>query len=113
MTRLNNIQVDDLYQAWYPDSSQIAFTSTRGDNYELPDVILYNDPWFGAPWCMRDSDGDMQPDTPTIKFKTDDFFAYIMFPFRNMKDGVEWSHIWIPENGFSMNNLGWWDSGGG
>ena len=84
MTRLNNIQVDDLYQAWYPDSSQIAFTSTRGYNYEihmmiadgsgvtrlnnnlaaesyqtwsLPDVILSNDPWFGAPWCMRDTDG--------------------------------------------------------
>jgi hypothetical protein len=34
-----------------------------------------------------------------------------MFPFQNMKDGLTWSHVWIPETGMTMNNLGWWNSG--
>jgi dipeptidyl aminopeptidase/acylaminoacyl peptidase len=138
LTRLTNHPADEQYLTWSPDSKMIAFSSNRDGNDEIyvmnvdgsgatrltnnpasetyPDwsphgQAISTDAWFGAPWCSRDTDGDMHPDTPTSKFTTDDMFAYVVFPFRNMKDGIEWSHKWVSDNGFSINNLGWWDSG--
>jgi hypothetical protein len=87
--RLTNNPADDSYPSWSP-----------------PGEALSNDPWFGPPWCSRDTDDDMEPDTPTIKFTTDDMFAYIYFPFRNMQDGIAWRHVW---NGATF--FGGWDSG--
>lgn len=138
VTRLTNNPTEDLYPAWSPEGNYIAFTSVIDGNPELyvmnangsgltrmtntpafetyptwspPEMTLPQDPWFGAPWCMRDTDGDFDPDTPTNIFTTDDMFAYVMFPFRNMEDGTEWSHNWIPESGLSITNMGFWNHG--
>lgn len=138
VVRLTENTTDDIGVVWSPFGQMLAFASDRDGNYEIyimmadgSDVrrltnndssdsypswspigqTLSDEPWFGPPWCLRDTDGDFQPDTPTKTFTTDDLFSYIMFPFRNMEDGITWSHNWLPENGFSMNNLGSWDSG--
>ena len=137
-TKLTDHPESDGYPAWSPDGNHIAFVSGRDGNGEIyvmnsdgsgitrltdnpasdehpswspPGAMISTDPWFGTPWCSRDTDGDMHPDTATIKFKGDDLFAYIMFPFRNMKDGLNWSHNWISESGFVMDMVGWWDGG--
>ena len=136
--QLTENKVFDGNSAWSPDDSQIAFVSERDDNVGIyvmnadgsgtkslmydpylvgylswspPDQVISSEPWFGTPWCVRDTDGDFQPDTPTSKLKSDESVAYIQFPFRNMEDDTSWSHNWIPENGYSTAMSGVWDSG--
>ena len=87
--RLTNNNSDDSYPSWSPIGETLS-----------------HDPWFGPPWCYRDTDGDFNPDTPSTTFTTADVFSFIVFPFRNMEDGVPWMHVW---NGATF--VGGWDSG--
>jgi len=137
-TRLTNNPYQDGYPAWSPDGSKIAFT--HNPEWE-PDIYLINadgsgltrltdspaveyepswapqvsafgeDPWFGPPFCVKDTDGDGFPETPTETFTSDDLFSFIHFPYDNMQDGMNWSHVWIKDGKemYTANNK--WDGG--
>jgi len=106
--------------AWSLDGNYIAFTSERTGNPEIflmredgrdlrqltddlhedyaprwaPEgVAISSKPWFGPPFCMLDTDGDFQPDTATAAFNSQEI-GYIMFPYRNMTNGVLFGHQW-------------------
>ena len=105
---------------WSPDGNYIAFTSQHGGNPDIyimrsdgsgvtqltddpaddysprfapAGVTLSSDPWFGPPFCMLDKDGDLQPDQATTSFPAPGM-GYVMFPYRNMTDGMLFGHQW-------------------
>jgi dipeptidyl aminopeptidase/acylaminoacyl peptidase len=129
----------DVQPTWSPDGQQIAFISNRSGNYDVyimnvdgsnlkqltsdladesyprwspPEITLDDEPWLGTPYCLRDTDGDFQPDTITDTFETGDLAAYVGFPYRNMKKGTQFSHVWKPENGFAMEFSSLWEEDG-
>jgi Tol biopolymer transport system component len=125
--------------AWSPGGRQIAFLSNRRGAWDLyvmdidgghvaqltndaaieysvswspAGVTLGDQPYFGPPWCARDADGDGSPDTPTTTFSTGDLFAYVVFPYRNMRDGMLFSHQWVMEaSELDVAFMSFWDGG--
>jgi TolB protein len=124
--------------AWSPDGNFITFTSERsgnpeiyimkangGDVIQLTDdpaddyaprwapegVTLGSEPWFGPPFCSLDTDGDFQPDTATMAFNSHEI-GYIMFPYRNMTDGMMFGHQWtLATSEFNQKFMSFWDGG--
>jgi Tol biopolymer transport system component len=121
-TRLTTEPGMDTHPEWSPDSETFAYAhageSGLGKIYvadlngaapellfEIPEdmtamhpawtvakTTTSEDPVFGPPICMRDTDGDFQPDTPTATFSTEDDWAFIGFTYDNMQDGMDfWS----------------------
>jgi Tol biopolymer transport system component len=121
-TRLTTEPGMDTHPEWSPDSETFAYAhageSGLGKIYvadlngaapellfEIPEdmtamhpawtvakTTTSEDPVFGLPICMRDTDGDFQPDTPTANFSTEDDWAFIGFTYDNMQDGMDfWS----------------------
>ncbi|MFQ5923040.1 MAG: hypothetical protein ACE5M4_09365 [Anaerolineales bacterium] len=136
LRQLTEFSSDSFHPTWSPDSETIAFASgyegnsniytvglDGGEPIALTDHItdetyptwtnnalaLLRKPWIGMPYCTRDTDGDYDPDTVTSTYTTDDFFAAIEFPFRNVGDEVSWSHTWTYQDGTSVFVGGDWD----
>jgi Tol biopolymer transport system component len=115
----------EVEPTWSPDGNYIAFSSDRSGNFDIyvmkadgsdirqltndpaddytprwsiPGIKLSEDPWIGPPFCVRDTDGDMEADTVTDTFTTDDWIIYLAFPYRNLKDGMSIDYYWIDNN---------------
>lgn len=91
--QLTNDPAGDYVPRWSPEGVEIS-----------------DDPWFGPPFCLKDIDGDFQADQYTTTFTTDESFAYVAFPFRNMKDGMDYSIVWDLYD-LSVYNSNSWDQG--
>lgn len=136
--RITDNPSQNIEPSWSPDSQYIAFSSNRNGNFDIyvmnadgsnvrqltkdandemipqwspSGITLSDEPWFGPPYCMRDTDGDFQPDTPTTTFTTNDLVAFVEFPYRNMQNGTQYNHVWKPENGLSIDTTSSWDGG--
>jgi dipeptidyl aminopeptidase/acylaminoacyl peptidase len=71
-------------------------------------------PVFGPPFCVRDSDGDSQPDTIAPTLTTEDDLAFIAIPYDHMQDGMDfWYKSTVPgEVSFvGENHPAPWDGG--
>jgi hypothetical protein len=88
-------------------------TSSGYPAWTVAQETISNDPVIGPPYCMRDTDGDYQPDKVTNTFSTKDDIAYIEFPYDNMQDGMIFSHEWEVPGGSSVLIVGAssWDGG--
>jgi Tol biopolymer transport system component len=88
-------------------------TTAGHPSWSPPEVTLSDDPVMGPPFCARDSDGNFEPDTPSPVFTSEDQVAYIVFPFDNMQDGMDFWYILNQEGDFSFSsdNHPGWDGG--
>ena len=69
-------------------------------------------PYWHRPCCAVDTDGDNFPDSPTETWPLNEKLYFIVFSFRNMEDGKEWSHTWTNLNtGASSFVPAVWDGG--
>lgn len=139
--RLTNTPGNDTDPEWSPDGNYFAYvhdTSGTGVIYVM-DLIgsppsqlfentnktalglpawsitadISNEPVFGPPICMRDTNGDMKPDAVTNTFSTGDFMLFVVFPYRNMSPGLTTSVEWDYENNDmgSLNEVLAWKYG--
>jgi len=129
---------DEDHPSWSPDGAFIAYDSNRSGDYNIfimdlasgeeiqltkdpgdeifPDwgqteFDFETDPWFGYGFCIRDVDGDFSPDETTDYFFTTDMFKYVGFQFRNMENGMDWSHRVLNSSPLTFMNADFWDSG--
>jgi hypothetical protein len=74
---------------------------------------ISKDPVIGPPFCMRDTDGDFNPDTVSATFTTKDDFGFIVFPYDNMQDGMTFTHSWETPGELSLAGdvISFWDGG--
>jgi Tol biopolymer transport system component len=81
--------------------------------WTIAQETISTDPVIGPPFCARDTDGDYQPDTPSPTFTTEDDMAFIVFPYDNMQDGMNYYHVWSTPG--ELNVTGeqhqFWDGG--
>jgi len=81
---------------------KLLFENTNKTKLGLPTwsitANVSNKPVFGAPFCMRDTDGDMKPDIATNTFSTEDLFPFVAFPYRNMTPNLTTSVKWDYED---------------
>lgn len=141
-SRLTTNPGNDIHPEWSPDGNYFAFaheeagtrkiyvsdlngsppellfenpdqTSAGYPAWSTADETISEDPVIGPPYCMRDTDGDFQPDMVSATFSTDDDFGFIVFPYDNMQDGMTFSHSWETPGELSMvgDNLSFWDGG--
>jgi Tol biopolymer transport system component len=69
-------------------------------------------PYWHRPFCAIDTDGDNFPDSPAETWPLNEELYFIVFFFRNMEDGKEWSHTWTNLNtGASSFVPAVWDGG--
>ena len=133
--RLTNSPGNDTDPEWSPDGNYFAFvhdTSGVGEIYVMdlmgsPPALLFentkkialgipawsiaadigNKPVFGPPFCLRDTNGDLIPDSATNTFPVTDLVPYISFPYRNIKPDNSWSIFWDYEGSdFDSMNMG-------
>jgi dipeptidyl aminopeptidase/acylaminoacyl peptidase len=136
--RLTDSPGDDGAPAFSPDGQTIAFASARTGNYNIyvtdadgggtyqvtadpadesephwapTGVQMSDDPWLGPPFCARDTNADGEPDLASTTFSAADGTGYVLFPFRNMQDGMSWTTAWKVEGGTFFNVHSSWDGG--
>ena len=96
---------------------KLLFENTNKTTLGLPAWSITADvddqPVFGPPFCMRDTDGDMKPDAVTNTFSTEDVIPFVVFPYRNMTSNLTTSVKWDYENSDmdSLNMSLAWKSG--
>ena len=143
-TRLTTTPGRDIHPNWSPDGNSFAYaheeSNTRkiyvGDLSGSPPELLFEvpegaaagypawtmaqetaseEPVIGAPFCARDTNGDYQPDTPSATFTTEDDMAFIVFPYDNMQDGMDYYHSWDTPSDGELSFVGefhdFWDGG--
>jgi TolB protein len=141
-TRLTTAPGRDIDPEWSPGGNYIAYCheeekarkvyimDSKGSSpeplFEIPEgaiagypawssaqLKINESPIIGPPFCMRDTDGDFEPDVVSTTFSTDDLIAYIVFPYDNMQDGMKYEHTWkFPGNlPISLNNFESWEGG--
>jgi Tol biopolymer transport system component len=69
-------------------------------------------PYWHRPFCAVDTDGDYFPDAPAETWSLDEELYYVVFNYRNMEDGMEWSHAWKDLNSDAYSIIpAVWDGG--
>ena len=141
--RLTNMAGEDLHPEWAPDGKSFAFAHEKADGrsiyvadlegslegdsskvlvgktdgypaWSVAEATLPEGPVIGPPFCMRDTDGDGEADTDSATFSTEDDLGFIVFPYDNAQDGMDfWYTISIPEreNSIQAENHPGWDGG--
>jgi Tol biopolymer transport system component len=95
-------QFGEIYISDLSDSSpELLFKNTgqyAGFPAWSPSATISDEPVFGPPFCVRDTNGDMTPDAVTNTFPTEDFMLFVAFPYRNMTPSLTTSVKWDYEN---------------
>jgi Tol biopolymer transport system component len=116
---------ENRHPAWSPDGRFIAYDSMSGESLDI--FIMKADgsnqqqmtfepaneaypswtgerhefekkPYWHRPVCAIDTDGDNFPDAPAETWPLNEELYFVVFLFRNMEDGMEWSHAWTDLN---------------
>lgn len=136
--RLTNTPGKDIHPEWSPDGKYFAYAYEQAEarsiyvadlNGSPPELLLEDtggwpawsvaeatfteDPVIGPPFCARDADGDGKPDMLSTTFSTQDDAGFILFPYDNMQDGMDfWYSMSIPgEISMVGENHPGWDGG--
>jgi Tol biopolymer transport system component len=59
---------------------------------------ISDEPVFGPPFCLHDTNNDLKPDAVTTTFSTEELLPYVAFPYRNMAANLATSVRWDYEN---------------
>ena len=140
VTQLTESKTDARHAAWSPDGRYIAYDTydeddlahifiMKADGSDQQQVTFGPDnenypSWTGhkevfekarywhQPVCALDTDGDFEADTITQTWPPGEemYFAFLLF--RNMEDGMNWSHTWKNLNtGMTSEIDAVWDGG--
>jgi Tol biopolymer transport system component len=112
--RLTNTPGKDIHPEWSPDGKYFAYAHEEDEARSIyvsgldgssPELLLEDtggwpawsvaeatftdDAVIGPPLCARDTDGDGKPDTASTTFSTEDDWGFILFPYDNAQDGMD------------------------